>query len=89
MARATQLAGDVSNLLQCVYELLPALSSDASEMLGSNLSDAALRDMHSKCRRLLAVLIVRGSPLRPLHAAFRRGLDSAAAVRQVSTGRFR
>ncbi|XP_021923191.1 uncharacterized protein LOC110831470 isoform X2 [Zootermopsis nevadensis] len=76
--RSLLLVTDVSNLLLCVRQILPSICSDASELIGRNLRNKVLRDVHAKCYELLVCLILRGSPLSALYKVFRRGLNEVA-----------
>ena len=58
---------DISNLLLCVREILPAICSDAAELLGYAPRNKVLRDVHAKCHELLICMIIRGSPLSTLY----------------------
>ncbi|PSN52582.1 hypothetical protein C0J52_13082 [Blattella germanica] len=66
-ARSLLLVTDISNLLLCVREILPAICSDASELTGYAPRNKVLRDVHAKCHELLICLV------------FRRGVDNVAA----------
>lgn len=60
---------DISNLLLCVANLLPAICDNAEQLLGFCLQSHSkiLRDIHVKCQELLLCLIVRGSSLDILY----------------------
>lgn len=64
--------------MKCVYEILPSICSDASEMLGFSESKI-LRDIHCKCHQLLVCLILRGCPLSTLFKVFKNGLENVTA----------
>ncbi|XP_069686623.1 uncharacterized protein KIAA0825 [Periplaneta americana] len=78
-ARSMLLVTDISNLLLCVRQILPAICSDATELVGYSVKNKVLRDVHAKCHQLLICLILRGSPLSTLYKVFRRGVDGVAA----------
>jgi len=65
--RSPLLVTDVSNLLLCVRQILPAICSDASELMGCTPRNKVVRDVHAKCHELLVCLILRGSPLSTLY----------------------
>ncbi|KAJ9598073.1 hypothetical protein L9F63_026823 [Diploptera punctata] len=78
-ARSLLLVTDISNLLLCVREILPAICSDAAELMGYAPRNKVLRDIHAKCHELLVCMIIRGSPLSTLYKVFRRGVEGVAA----------
>lgn len=63
------LTVDISNVLMCAANLLPAICDEAEELLGFSLHSRSkiLRDIHVKCQELLLCLILRGSPLDSLY----------------------
>lgn len=65
--RSPLLVTDVSNLLLCVRQILPAICNDASELIGCTQRNKVVRDIHAKCHELLVCLIFRGSPLSTLY----------------------
>lgn len=66
-ARAMLLATDVSNLLQCVRQILPAICTSAGELTGCNVHSQLVTDVHAKCHALLTCLLLRATPLAILH----------------------
>nr|CAD7265349.1 unnamed protein product [Timema shepardi] len=71
--RSSLLVADVSNLLVCVHQLLPAICCESEELVGRRTTNKVLRDVHTKCHELLCCLLLRGCPLAVLYKVFRRG----------------
>ncbi|XP_063226747.1 uncharacterized protein LOC134533250 isoform X2 [Bacillus rossius redtenbacheri] len=78
-ARGLLLGTDVSNVLLCVRQLLPAVCGDSEELVGRRLRSKVLRDVHAKCHQLLCCLLARACPLPVLYKFLRRGLTGVAA----------
>ncbi|XP_057670152.1 uncharacterized protein KIAA0825 [Diorhabda carinulata] len=68
---------DISNLLMCIAELLPALCDNAKELTGTtyNTGTKILRDIHTKCQELYTCLLLRAAPIDILNKVFHKGLD--------------
>ncbi|XP_017769023.1 PREDICTED: uncharacterized protein KIAA0825 [Nicrophorus vespilloides] len=79
---------DISNLLLCVYKLLPSICNSREELMGMHLNSQSkiLRDVHSKCQELLTCLILRGSPLESLYKVFSKGLDKVSIFKPRRSG---
>ncbi|XP_068085155.1 uncharacterized protein KIAA0825 [Anabrus simplex] len=80
--RSSLLVTDISNLLLCVRELLPAISNDAEELTGHATRNKVLRDVHAKCHELFTCMIIRGCPLSILYKVFRKGLGGLPVFSQ-------
>jgi hypothetical protein len=59
---------DISNLILCVAELLPAICEDGEAYAGLNITNQSkvVRDIHCKCQELFLILNLRGAPLGTL-----------------------
>ncbi|XP_056629865.1 uncharacterized protein KIAA0825 [Diorhabda sublineata] len=68
---------DISNVLMCIAELLPALCDNAKELTGTsyNTGTKILRDIHTKCQELYTCLLLRAAPIDILNKVFHKGLD--------------
>lgn len=67
--RSKLFAVDISNLLLCITELLPAVCETGEEYAGLalNMQNHTIRDIHSKCQELFFCLLLRGAPLDTLN----------------------
>ncbi|CAG9854540.1 unnamed protein product [Phyllotreta striolata] len=86
--RSRLIVVDISNLLVCVAELLPAICDNAKELIGFSYSNSSkiLRDIHTKCQELLTCLLLRGSPIDVLYKVFRKGLDNVEMFKSRASG---
>ncbi|KAF6210245.1 hypothetical protein GE061_013349 [Apolygus lucorum] len=66
-ARLPLIPNDICNILRCVANLLPALSSCAKELTGEKIGSQVVSQLHDKCNFLLTTLLFRGAPLSTLH----------------------
>ena len=69
-ARGPLVTADISNILLCVFQVLPNISENADELLGCHVTSNAIRDIHVKCHLLLSYFILRGTPLSILYKVF-------------------
>ncbi|CAG9824113.1 unnamed protein product [Phaedon cochleariae] len=87
-ARCRLMVVDISNLLLCIAQLLPAICESAKELIGFtyNTSSKILRDIHTKCQELLSCLLLRGAQLEDLYKIFKKGLDNVEMFKSRGTG---
>ncbi|XP_050514797.1 uncharacterized protein KIAA0825 homolog [Diabrotica virgifera virgifera] len=86
--RSQLIVVDISNLLVCVANLLPAICNNAKDLVGVSYSSSSkiLRDIHTKCQELYTCLLLRGAPIDLLHKVFRRGIDVVEMFKSRSAG---
>ncbi|KAF6210222.1 hypothetical protein GE061_013325 [Apolygus lucorum] len=82
-ARLPLIPNDICNILRCVANLLPALSSCAKELTGEKIGSQVVSQLHDKCNFLLTTLLFRGAPLSTLHKIFFRGLETVECFKPV------
>lgn len=58
---------DLSNILLCMFTLLPTICNDADEFLGRKVTTNIIRNIHVKCHLLLTYFLIRGTPLSVLY----------------------
>ncbi|XP_053688770.1 uncharacterized protein LOC128737999 [Sabethes cyaneus] len=83
-ARSMLLLVDISNILLCVGELLPAICENGEAFVGLNITSQSkiIRDIHSKCQELFCCLLLRGVPLGVLYKITKKGVNSIAMFNQ-------
>ncbi|XP_062709375.1 uncharacterized protein LOC134288458 [Aedes albopictus] len=83
-ARSMLLLVDVSNILLCVGELLPAICENGEGFVGLNITNQSkiIRDIHSKCQELFCCLLLRGVPLGVLYKITKKGVNSIVMFNQ-------
>ncbi|EAA04005.4 AGAP007105-PA [Anopheles gambiae str. PEST] len=81
-ARSPLLLVDVSNVLLCVCELLPAICANGEAFVGLNLPSQSkiIRDIHAKCQELFCCLLLRGIPLGALYKIAKKGVQGGIAM---------
>ncbi|XP_038223073.1 uncharacterized protein LOC119840506 [Zerene cesonia] len=67
------LINDILNVLLCVAQLLPCISSTGADLAGLERSSQSrdVRDVHAKCNELFKCMVYRGAELHFLHQAFK------------------
>ncbi|XP_035792952.1 uncharacterized protein LOC118467058 [Anopheles albimanus] len=81
-ARSMLLLVDISNVLLCVGELLPAICGNGEAFIGLNLPNQSkiIRDIHAKCQELFCCLLLRGIPLGALYKIAKKGVHGGIAM---------
>uniref|UniRef100_A0A182JX97 Uncharacterized protein n=1 Tax=Anopheles christyi TaxID=43041 RepID=A0A182JX97_9DIPT len=81
-ARSPLLLVDVSNVLLCVCELLPAICANGEAFVGLNLPSQSkiIRDIHAKSQELFCCLLLRGIPLGALYKVAKKGVQGGIAM---------
>ncbi|CAH1127111.1 unnamed protein product [Ceutorhynchus assimilis] len=87
-ARSNLLLVDISNLLLCVAQLLPATCDSADEYVNvrSTGKNKILRDIHVKCQELYLCFLFRGATLDSLNKVFKKGLENNELFKPKSSG---
>ncbi|XP_058464098.1 uncharacterized protein LOC131438241 [Malaya genurostris] len=83
-ARSMLLLVDISNILLCVGELLPAICENGEAFVGLNITNQGkiIRDIHAKCQELFCCLLLRGVPLGVLYKITKKGVNAIAMFNQ-------
>ncbi|XP_050091241.1 uncharacterized protein KIAA0825 homolog [Anopheles aquasalis] len=81
-ARSMLLLVDISNVLLCAGELLPAICGNGEAFIGLNLPNQSkiIRDIHAKCQELFCCLLLRGIPLGALYKIAKKGVHGGIAM---------
>ncbi|XP_049544819.1 uncharacterized protein KIAA0825 homolog [Anopheles darlingi] len=81
-ARSMLLLVDISNVLLCVGELLPAICGNGEAFIGLNLPNQSkiIRDIHAKSQELFCCLLLRGIPLGALYKIAKKGVHGGIAM---------
>nr|XP_018897061.1 PREDICTED: uncharacterized protein LOC109030520 [Bemisia tabaci] len=82
VARNELLVADISNLLQCIQQLLLCICTTGEELSGMQLTSNVIRDVHAKANLLFQILMVRGAPLSILYKVFNRGIQHVKCFSQ-------